>query len=88
MNSGHGLNGRKAAETLHQALKTQITDYKNLEDMLNYQALKVTLLNPGAFSAYMDYQQSQGADLAHTKPPHMKPTAEQMKTLLQGKRLK
>ncbi len=63
------------------------TDYKNIEEMLGYDPLKISLLNPGSFSAYMDYQQSQGADLAHTKPPHMKPSKKQMKALLNGKRI-
>jgi len=74
-------------EAVRETLRSQISDYRNLEEMLNYQALKVTLLNSGAFSAYMEYQQSQGADLAHTKPPHMKPTPEQMNTLLKGHKL-
>ncbi len=64
------------------------TDYKDLEDMLGYSALKISMLNPGAFGLYMDYQQSHGADLAHTKPPHMKPTQDQMKRLLGDKRVK
>ncbi len=69
-------------------LKEVNSDYKDMEEMLGYQALKVSLLNPGAFGVYMDYQKSQGADLAHTKPPHMKPTKKQMEKLLQSKKMK
>ena len=87
INSRNNINVNGMEHALHQALKNQNDDYRDLEKMLNYNALKVTLLNAGSFSAYMDYQQSQGADLAHTKPPHMKPTSQQMKTLLNGKRL-
>jgi len=76
-------------------LKSEITnhlrkinpDYEDLENMLTYNALKLSLLNPGAFGAYMDYQQSQGADLAHTKPPHMKPTKKQITRLIKGRRM-
>jgi len=64
------------------------TPSRPMEDMLGYNALKVSLLNPGAFGVYMDYQRSHGADLAHTKPPHMKPTQKQMEKLLQGKKMK
>ena len=69
-------------------LKTINKDYKDLEDMLDYDALKLTLLNPGAFKSYMDYQQSQGADLAHTKPPHMNPTKDQLGVLIKDKKIK
>jgi hypothetical protein len=63
------------------------SDYRDCVEMLGYNAVKATMLNPGAFGVYMDYQQSQGADLAHTKPPHMKPTSDQMKRLLGGKKV-
>jgi len=70
------------------SLKEVNTDFRDMEEMLGYQAVKVSLLNPGAFSIYMDYQKSQGADLAHTKPPHMKPTQKQMEKLLESKKMK
>ncbi len=63
-------------------------DIKDLEEMLGYDPLKLDLLNPGAFNAYMDYQKSQGADLAHTKPPHMNPTKEQLGVLIKEKKFK
>ena len=49
---------------------------------------ELNLLNPGAFHAYMEYQKSQGADLAHTKPPHMNPTKEQLGVLIREKKFK
>ena len=61
---------------------------KDMKEMLAYDPLKLNLLNPGAFSAYMEYQQSQGADLAHTKPPHMNPTKEQLGILIKEKKIK
>ena len=63
-------------------------DIKDMEEMLGYDPLKLDLLNPGAFKSYMDYQQSQGADLAHTKPPHMNPTKEQLGILIKEKKFK
>ncbi len=73
---------------LSNNLRELNSDYDDLVDMLGYTALKISMLNPGAFGIYMEYQQSHGADLAHTKPPHMKPTEEQMKRLLGGKKIK
>jgi len=73
---------------LNTALQEVNSDYINIEEMLGYTALHISLLNPGAFGLYMDYQQSHGADLAHTKPPHMKPTAKQLKKLLGDKKIK
>jgi len=73
---------------IDSALQEINSDYNDLVSMLDYSAVKISMLNPGAFGLYMDYQQSQGADLAHTKPPHMKPTQEQMKKLLGDKKVK
>lgn len=36
-------------------------------------SLKVTLLPPGAFSRYIALRRSEGAELAHLKPPHINP---------------
>ena len=69
-------------------LKNINPDFGSFESLLGYDPLKLDILNPGAFGVYMDYQKSEGADLAHTKPPHMKPTSDQMSKLLKGSRLK
>lgn len=73
---------------IKQSLCDVNPDFADLESMLDYDALELELLNPGAFGAYMDYQQSHGADLAHTKPPHMKPTKKQLEVLLKDKKMK
>jgi hypothetical protein len=75
-------------EQIGAALREVNNDYADLEEMLRYSAIKISMLNPGAFGLYMDYQQSHGADLAHTKPPHMKPTQDQLKKLLGDKKVK
>ncbi len=64
------------------------SDMIDLEEMLGYDPLQLNMLNPGAFNAYMEYQKSQGADLAHTKPPHMNPTKEQLGVLIKEKKFK
>lgn len=59
-----------------------------MEELMGYDPLKLNLLNPGAFNSYMEYQKSQGADLAHTKPPHMNPTKEQLGVLIKERKFK
>jgi hypothetical protein len=88
LDSSTKLSEKTVTDNINKNLREINTDFADLEDMLDYQALKLTLLNPGSFGAYMDYQQSQGADLAHTKPPHMKPNKEQMSKLLKDRKIK
>lgn len=87
LNSAGSVDEEKVIKSIHENLKKNNQDYADLESMMEYQPLKLTLLNVGAFSAYIDYQKSQGADPAHTKPPHMKPSREQMNALLKDKRI-
>ncbi|MBI4303378.1 MAG: GH3 auxin-responsive promoter family protein [Chloroflexi bacterium] len=50
--------------------------------MINFQ-VKVTLLARGAFANYRAQRQTEGADIAHLKPPHINPS-EKVLSLLQG----
>jgi len=83
-----GIDRDTIRDGIRKNLRKNNSDYADLENMLDYDALRLTFLNPGSFGSYMDYQKSQGADLAHTKPPHMKPSKEQMKSLMQKERIK
>jgi hypothetical protein len=73
-------------KSLHDVLDAQFTkrfsDYKDIEDMLGFDPLKVTILPKGCFDAYMKAKIKEGADLAHLKPPHMKPSDDVMKNLI------
>jgi hypothetical protein len=82
------LNEEEVRDLVSESLSIVNKDIKDMKEMLGYDPLKLNLLNPGAFAAYMDYQQSQGADLAHTKPPHMNPTKEQLGVLIKEKKIK
>jgi hypothetical protein len=73
---------------IHKNLKALNNDYANIEDMLGYKAINLGLLNIGAFDAYLEFQKGRGADIAHTKPPHMQPSKDQINVLLEGKRIK
>ena len=47
------------------------SDLPHLERLLSLKLLNVTLLQEGAFANYAAQRQSEGADLAHLKPPHI-----------------
>ncbi|MCJ7716721.1 MAG: GH3 auxin-responsive promoter family protein [Anaerolineales bacterium] len=88
LNTAGSIDLESLQEKIHENLMKLNSDYADLENMLGYKALNLTLLNIGSFSAYMDYQKSQGTDLAHTKPPHMQPSKTQLSVLLKGKKIK
>jgi hypothetical protein len=67
---------------LHQSLKDVDPSYKEIEEMLGVKPLGVTLLRPGTFQRYTEDRQAAGAELAHLKPPHMKPSDEVISRLL------
>jgi hypothetical protein len=50
-------------------------------DSLDF-SIEVTLLPQGAFAGYTAKKQSEGADLAHLKPPHVNPPDEVISLLL------
>ena len=60
-----------AKQRVHESLKKMNTDYADIEPMLGFHPLRVTLLPRGAFADYMKAMVAQGADLEHLKPPHM-----------------
>jgi hypothetical protein len=55
--------------------------YGNIEDVLNTMPIKVTLLPQGAFTNYINFRRSQGADLAHLKPRHINPSDKEIEML-------
>ena len=67
---------------LHDQLRIIDEDYKNLQDMLDLQPLKVTLLAEGSFQRYYNTKQEAGADLAHLKPRHINAFDEEIRELL------
>jgi len=88
LESSDKIDMEGAISDISQGFQDINSDYTSFIDILGYDPLKISLLNPGAFGAYMDYQESQGADLAHTKPPHMKPNKDQMNLLLKDRKIK
>ena len=58
-------------------------EFGGLDEILGRNLIKVSLLKPGSFDAYMKQKQQEGADLAHIKPTHMQPSDQVMKRLLE-----
>jgi hypothetical protein len=56
---------------IHDELKILDSDYHDLERILGFNSLKVTLLSEGTFKRYYQEKQAAGFDLAHLKPPHV-----------------
>jgi len=50
--------------------------YGDPESVLGLKPIKVTFLPQGAFSNYMAHQQAEGADLSHSRPPHINSSDE------------
>jgi hypothetical protein len=53
-----------------------------MKEMLGIEPVTVGLIPNGAFAAYMKAMMAAGADLAHMKPPHMKPSDAILEKLL------
>lgn len=81
---------QQPAETVRALIHTQLqaldADYKNLQEILSIDPLRLTILRPGTFLNYMQDRQQAGADLAHLKPPHMQASDEVIERLLRVER--
>ena len=58
------------------------SDVKSVETLIDFKPIQVTILPEGAFANYVAHRQSEGADLAHLKPPHMNPSDEILALLM------
>ena len=61
------------------------SEFGGLDEILGRNPVQISLLKSGSFDAYMKQKQLEGADLAHIKPPHMQPSDQIMKPLLEFK---
>ena len=69
-------------EMINQAFSARYSDYNDMKEILNSEPVSVSLLPGGAFAAYMKAKVEAGADLAHLKPPHMKPSEDVLMKLV------
>lgn len=70
----NGYSPEELKNRVHKGLKQVVAEFADLENMLGANPLKVTALPAGTWARYIEEQQRAGADLAHTKPPHMQPS--------------
>jgi hypothetical protein len=80
---GHGTD-QEVASNIHNQLKRLNSDYSDVESMLGFVPLTVTLLAPGAFNRYMKHMIQRGADLSHIKPARIQPPATAVQMLTAG----
>jgi hypothetical protein len=66
---------------IHEHLKELNADYADIEKMLGFVPLTLTLLTSGTFNRYMKHQVAQGADMAHLKPARIQPTSDALQML-------
>jgi len=71
----------KVQEMIRQSFSTRYSDYDGMKEILNVDPVTVTLLPGGSFAAYVKSKQESGADVAHQRPHHMKPSDEILKKL-------
>lgn len=55
--------------------------YGDPESVLGSKPVQVTLFPTGAFANYVSQRQAEGADLGHSKPPHINPSEEVLSLL-------
>lgn len=70
------------AEAINSELMELDSEYRDLQEMLGYRPLEVSLLSIGSFQRYYLDRQAAGAELAHLKPPHINPSDEALDRLL------
>jgi hypothetical protein len=80
-------DGDRSAEevrsAIHQTLRGLDTDYRDLEEILGYDPLRVSLLSKGTFQRYALDRQAAGAEPAHLKPRHFVRSEEVLDRLLE-----
>jgi len=74
---------------INQILKEDLDSYTtsrahdDLADMIEFKT-NVTVLPHGSFANYSSFRKSEGADIAHLKPPHVNPSNKVLSLLLAG----
>lgn len=68
---------------LRASLERLNREFVDMENIMGRDCLAVTRLPNGAFQRYMEVQRAAGADLGHTKPPHMQPVEKIVSRLLE-----
>jgi hypothetical protein len=89
LKSGYRSSEAEIAKAVHeQIMITDNDDFSadsplrgDFADSIHFR-VKATVLPPGTFASYISQRQSEGADLAHLKPPHVNPSDKVLALLL------
>jgi hypothetical protein len=76
------VSEEKAQEKIRQSFSSNFSDYNDMKEILNTEPVALTLLPGGAFSEYTRLKVENGAELAHLKPAHMKPSKDILMKLI------
>ena len=70
------VSEEKVQGMIRKSFSARFSDYDDMKEILNSEPVTVTLLPGGAFSAFTKAKVAAGAELAHLKPAHMKPSLD------------
>jgi GH3 auxin-responsive promoter len=79
---GDGHDPVAAQAVIHEKLKLEDHEYRDLEEMAGIKPLVVTLLSRGTFARFQKERQAAGYEIAHLKPVHMGPRDEVISRLV------
>lgn len=83
LSESDGTSSDQLKPLIRAGLQQVSSDFTDLEYMLGSDHLQVTRLANNSFTRYMEDRKRAGSDLAHVKPPHMQPSNDVVKRLLQ-----
>jgi len=75
-------NATDLEKSIHEQLRLTCPLYEEAYQEMQTNPVNITLLKPGSFQKYYTKRQSEGADIAHLKPPHMNSTDKVIENLL------
>lgn len=76
------ISDKEILAIIDRCFSDRFQEYKDIKENLGINPLVFTRLPEGSFNAYIKSKLEAGADLAHLKPPHMRPTPDSLKHLL------
>ena len=78
------IDAKKLENLINEQLIKTCPLYEEAIGEMQTNPVMVTLLQPGSFQRYYERKRSEGADLAHLKPPHIDASDETIKMILWG----
>jgi len=76
------LSDEDVTNLLDKTFSNYYQEYCDLKEDLQINPLVFTRLAPGSFKAYEEFMVAAGVELEDIKPPHMRPSPENLKKLL------